>query len=77
VVAGKTIGTGLGYLIVNCMDEDMPWEDKLKDAGFTTLTWGTIFVLSTRLPLVGMLIQQALLVYAVTVTLNNKVVNKE
>lgn len=55
-VAGKTLGTGLGYLIVNCLDDDMPWDDKLKDAGYTTVTWGFIAILSSRLPIVGLII---------------------
>lgn len=45
-LAGKTMGYGIGVMIVNCLDEDMEWEDKLKDAGNTTLTVGIIAVLS-------------------------------
>ena len=53
----------------------MPWSDKLKDAGYNTATLGIIVLLSARLPVVGILIQQAFLAYAVTVTITNKVVD--
>lgn len=56
LAAGKTLGTGLGYLIVNCLDEDMPWDDKLKDAGYTTMQLGAIALVSSRLPVVGIII---------------------
>lgn len=51
------MGAGLGCLIVDCLDEDIPWEDKLKNAGFTTVSIGLLGVLASRLPLVGLIIQ--------------------
>jgi len=57
VVGAKALGAGLGCLIVDCLDEDIPWEDKLKNAGFTTVSIGLLGVLASRLPLIGLLIQ--------------------
>lgn len=41
---------------MDCLDEDIPWEDKLRNAGFTTMTVGMLGLLASRLPLVGLLI---------------------
>jgi hypothetical protein len=59
------------------MDEDMSWDEKFKDAGYVTLIVGSIGIVSARLPLIGLLIQQAILVYAVTITMKNKVVDSD
>jgi hypothetical protein len=32
-LAGKTMGYGLGVMIVNCLNDEMEWEEKCKDAG--------------------------------------------
>jgi hypothetical protein len=76
-VTAKALGSGLGVLIVDCLDEDMGWDEKFKNAGCYGLYVGVIGFISSRLPVVGLLIQEALLVYAVTITLSNKVVDKE
>lgn len=56
VVGAKALGAGLGCLIVDCLDEDIPWEEKLKNAGFTAVSLGFLGILASRLPIVGLLI---------------------
>jgi hypothetical protein len=76
-VSAKAMGSGLGVLIVDCLDEDMAWDEKFENAGCYGLYVGVIGFISARLPVIGLLIQEAILVYVVTITLNNKVVDKE
>lgn len=56
LMAGKALGAGLGCFIVDCLDEDIPWDDKFKNAGFTTITLGMLGLMAARLPVVGLLI---------------------
>ena len=56
VIGGKALGMGIGCLIVDCLDEDIPWDDKLKNAGFTALSFGVLGILASRLPIVGIII---------------------
>ena len=56
LVGAKALGMGIGCLIVDCMDEDIPWEDKLKNAGFTAISFGMLGLLASRLPIVGIII---------------------
>ena len=57
MIGAKALGAGLGCLIVDCLDEDIPWEDKVKNAGFTTVSAGVLGILASKLPLVGLLNQ--------------------
>jgi hypothetical protein len=56
LVGAKALGMGIGCLIVDCMDEDIEWEDKLKNAGFTALSFGMLGLMAARLPIVGIII---------------------
>lgn len=56
MIGAKALGLGIGYLIVDCLDEEMPWEEKLEHAGFTAVSFGILGVLASRLPIVGLLI---------------------
>lgn len=73
-LAGGSIGAGLGCLIIDSADESIPWEEKFKRAGFTTVTTGMLGA-ALRLPVVGILIQQALIAYAIKHTASNKVLS--
>ncbi|CAD8111046.1 unnamed protein product [Paramecium primaurelia] len=75
VIGGKALGMGIGVLIVDCLDEDIPWDDKLKNAGFTAISFGVLGLLASRLPIVGIIIQQVILALAVKSILANKVIN--
>jgi len=54
----------------------MPWNEKLKRAGFSTMSTGLVGA-AMRIPVIGILIQQAIIVYAVGYTASNKVVSRE
>lgn len=47
---------GLGCLIVDCLDDEIPWEDKMKNAGYTVVSFGVLAVLAARLPVIGIII---------------------
>lgn len=56
VIGAKALGMGLGCLIVDCLDDDIPWEDKMKNAGYTVVSFGVLAVLAARLPVIGIII---------------------
>lgn len=56
LVGAKALGIGLGCLIVDCLDENISWDDKLKNAGYTAVSFGMLGFLASRLPVIGMII---------------------
>ncbi|CAD8132296.1 unnamed protein product [Paramecium pentaurelia] len=73
-VVGGSIGTGLGCLIVDSVDPKIPWEQKLKRAGFSSVATGLVGA-AMRIPVIGTILSQALMFYAIRLTANNKVIN--
>ncbi|CAD8136110.1 unnamed protein product [Paramecium octaurelia] len=74
-VVGGSIGAGLGCLIVDSVDPKIPWEEKLKRAGFSSVATGIVGA-AMRIPVIGTILSQALLFYAIKLTANNKVIDK-
>lgn len=72
-VSGGSIGAGLGCLIIDSLDPNIGWHEKLKRAGFTTVSTGLMGA-AMRVSVIGSLINQAMLLYAVRKTLKNEVV---
>lgn len=50
------IGAGLGCLILDSMDDSIPWEDKLKRAGQTTVTSGVLTGIFVTMPALSAII---------------------
>ena len=42
---------------MDCLDEDISWNDKFKNAGITTVSIGMLGILASRLPVIGIIIQ--------------------
>ncbi|CAD8137694.1 unnamed protein product [Paramecium pentaurelia] len=70
-----SVGAGLGCLIVDSVDPKIPWDEKLKRAGISSVATGLVGA-AMRIPVVGVILSQALLFYAIRVQANNKVVDK-
>lgn len=51
-VVGGSIGAGLGCLIVDSVDPKIPWEEKLKRAGFSSVATGLVGA-AMRIPVIG------------------------
>ena len=68
---------GLGSLILDSLDDSIPWDQKLKRAGYTTMTSGVLYTLMRSLPGLGALLQQAYLTYILKKTLSNNVVSSQ
>jgi len=47
----------------------------LKNAGCLVMTLGVLGIIAAKLPMVGLLIQEIILAYAIKITLDNKVIN--
>lgn len=75
-LVGGSIGAGIGCLIVDSTDPKLPWKEKLRRAGFSTFQTGLVGA-AMRIPVVGFLIQQGLIAYAVGSTASNKVLCTE
>lgn len=56
MVGAKALGAGVGYFLVDCLDDDMEWEEKLRHAGFAAATVGMLGIMAARLPVIGLLI---------------------
>jgi hypothetical protein len=54
-LAGGSIGAGLGCLIIDSMDPNIQWNEKIKRAGLTTVSTGVVAALYT-VPVVGIII---------------------
>lgn len=37
VIGVRAIAAGLGIFIIECLDDEIPWNIKLKNAGYTSL----------------------------------------
>ncbi|CAD8047307.1 unnamed protein product [Paramecium sonneborni] len=74
VIKGS-VGAGLGCLIVDSVDPKIPWDEKLKRAGISSIATGLVGA-AMRIPVVGVILSQALLFYAIRIQANNKVVDK-
>ena len=68
---------GLGSLILDSLDDSIPWDQKLKRAGYTTMTSGVLYTLMRSLPGLGALLQQAYLTCILKKTLSNNVVSSQ
>lgn len=55
MVSGGSIGAGIGCLIIDSLDPNIGWNEKLKRAGFTTVTTGMMGA-AMKIPVVGILI---------------------
>jgi hypothetical protein len=56
-MAGGCIGAGLGSLILDSLDNNIPWEEKLKRAGYTTVQSGVLSTIMIHMPVVGSLLK--------------------
>lgn len=54
-LVGGSIGAGLGCLIVDSVDSKLPWEEKLRRAGFTSVTTGLVGA-AMRIPVIGVIL---------------------
>ncbi|KAM3141995.1 hypothetical protein pb186bvf_005868 [Paramecium bursaria] len=75
VLAAGAVGSGLGILIVDCLDENITWQQKLQRAGFGTAETTAFAALSVQLPFIGFLIGQTFLFYSLHKLFSNKVVS--
>ncbi|CAD8045865.1 unnamed protein product [Paramecium sonneborni] len=69
-----SVGAGFGCLIVDSVDPKIPWDEKLKRAGISTVATGLLGA-AKRIPVVGVILTQALLFYAIRIQTNNKVID--
>lgn len=69
------IGAGIGCLILDSMDDSIPWDDKLKRAGQTTLTSGVLTGVFLTMPVLSAILIQVYVVYMVKHTFSNEVLN--
>jgi hypothetical protein len=55
-MASGCIGAGIGCLILDSMDDKIPWDEKLKRAGYMTVTSGILTSVMLSMPTLGALL---------------------
>ncbi|CAD8056301.1 unnamed protein product [Paramecium sonneborni] len=77
ILAAGAIGSGIGILIIDCLDDNISWQKKLQRAGYGTAETTALATLSMNLPFVGFLIGQTFLLYSVHKVFSNKVLSMQ
>ncbi|CAD8144276.1 unnamed protein product [Paramecium pentaurelia] len=75
ILTAGAIGTGIGIFLVDCLDKNISWQQKLQRAGYGSAETIAFTALSMHLPIISYLVASTFLLYSFHNTLSNKVLS--